>query len=170
MRKDGDKANRWLLRKEAADFIMVEFDTIVVNKSDPSPLVILSNDERTLSIEVGEAEAEVIDAALENKSHGRPLTHDLIRNLLIGLRGNLQSITIYKFEANIFHAHLNVEQVSEEGLLEQVVRIDCRPSDGIAIALRTKSPIYVTEEVMVAADQEQDLRDNENVKGDDLED
>ncbi len=131
--------------------------------------VVLSNAERTLSVEVGAAEADAIDAGLENKSHGRPMTHDLICNLLVGLRGVLQSMTIYKFEANTFLAHMNVEQVSAEGQLEQVVRIDCRPSDGIAIALRTKSPIYVAEEVLAAADQEQALLGNKDVETDDLE-
>lgn len=149
---------------------MVKLDVITVNHSGPRPLVILSNDERTLSIDVGVAEAQAIDAALKNESHGRPMTHDLICNLLLGLRGVLQSMTIYKFEDNTFLAHMNIEHVSEEGQLEQVVRIDCRPSDGIAIALRSKSPIYVTEEVLAAADQEQALRDNEDVKADDFED
>lgn len=79
-------------------------------------------------------------------------------------------MTIYKFEDNTFLAHMNLEHVSEEGQLEQVVRIDCRPSDGIVIALRSKSPIYVTEEVLAAADQEQALRDNGDVKADDFED
>lgn len=154
----------------ARNLQMVKLDVITVNHSEPRPHVILSNDERTLSIDVGVAEAQAIDAALKNESHSRPMTHDLICNLLIGLRGLLQSMTIYKFEDNTFLAHMNLEHVSEEGQLEQVVRIDCRPSDGIVIALRSKSPIYVTEEVLAAADQEQALRDNGDVKADDFED
>jgi bifunctional DNase/RNase len=89
-----------------------------------------------------------------NKDYGRPMTHDLIRNLLAGLRGTVQSVTIYKLENETFYAHVNIEQKSSSGQVEQVLRVDSRPSDGIAIACRTEAPIFATEVVMDAASQD----------------
>ncbi len=81
------------------------------------------------------------------------MTHDLVCNLLAGLRAELESVTIYKLENDTLFAHLNVKQQSPSGEIEQLLRIDSRPSDGIAIALRRQSPIYVAEEVMESAAQ-----------------
>ena len=93
---------------------------------------------------------------------GRPMTHDLVSNLLVGLRGRLQSVTIYKLENDTFYAHLNVEQLSESGKMEQMLRIDARPSDGIAIAVREKCPIFVSEEIMDAAAQDVSVLQNDD--------
>jgi len=76
------------------------------------------------------------------------MTHDLICNILAGLRGELKSVVIYKLENDTFYAHLNIEQKSADEQIEQVLRIDSRPSDGIAIACRVHCPIYAAEEVM----------------------
>jgi len=82
------------------------------------------------------------------------MTHDLICNVLAGLRGELKSVTIYKLENETFYAHLNVEQQSLDGQVEQVLRIDSRPSDGIAIATRVGCPIFAAEEVLEIAGQD----------------
>jgi hypothetical protein len=113
-----------------------------------SPVVLLRHEDRVLPIFVGFPEAEAISAALTNRDLGRPMTHDLICNLLAGLRGTLNSVVIYKLEEQTFFAHLNIEQQSDSGEVEQVLRIDSRPSDGIAIASRVKCPIYAAQEVM----------------------
>jgi bifunctional DNase/RNase len=82
------------------------------------------------------------------------MTHDLICNLLAGLRGELQSVTIYKLENETFFAHLNIEQKNADGATQQVLRVDSRPSDGIAIACRVSAPILAAEAVMDAASQD----------------
>ncbi len=125
--------------------------------SHHQPVVILRHEDRVLPIVVGLPEAEAIHAALINRDLGRPMTHDLICNLLAGLRGELQSVTIYKLENETFYAHLNIEQRSVDGQVEQVLRVDSRPSDGIAIACRTESPIFVTQTVMDVASQDMSI-------------
>ena len=113
-----------------------------------SPVVLLRHEDRVLPILVGIAEADAIHAAITNRDLGRPMTHDLICNLLAGLRGSLKSVTIYKLENDTFYAHLNIEQISRDDQVEQVLRIDSRPSDGIAIACRVECPIFAAQEVM----------------------
>ncbi len=113
-----------------------------------APIVLLRHKDRILPIWVGPAEAESIHLALTHRDLGRPMTHDLICNLLAGLRGELKSVVIYKLEEDTFYAHLNIEQMSPDGEIEQVLRIDSRPSDSIAIACRVECPIYAAREVL----------------------
>ena len=120
----------------------------VSNDGRLAPVVLLRHEDRVLPILVGTAEADAIRAALTHLDLGRPMTHDLICNLLAGLRGTLKSVVIYKLENDTFFAHLNIEQRSEGEQIEQVLRIDSRPSDGIAIACRIGCPILAAQEVM----------------------
>lgn len=115
-----------------------------------STLLLLRNEERVLPIKVGIMEADAIVAALTKRDLGRPMTHDLICNLLAGLRGDLKSIVIYKIDDGTFYAHLNIEQTNADGQIDQVLRIDARPSDSIAVACRVQCPILAAEEVMEA--------------------
>ena len=133
---------------------MVEVEVLGVSDGPSHPVVLLRHEERVLPIVVGVPEAQAIQVGLLNEKLGRPMTHDLVCNLLAGLRGELQSVTIYKLENDTFFAHLNVDQKSATGEMEQIVRIDSRPSDGIAIAVREHCPIYVAEEVMDTASQD----------------
>jgi len=135
---------------------MLEMDILGVTfGEDPHPpVVFLRHGDRVLPIVVGHAEAQAIHIGLTAHDLGRPMTHDLVCNLLAGLRGELKSVTIYKLENETFYAHLNVEQQSIDGQVEQVLRIDSRPSDGIAIATRVGCPIYAAEEVMEVAGQD----------------
>ncbi len=116
-----------------------------------SPVVLLKHEDRVLPIMIGIAEADAIHAGLTKRDLGRPMTHDLICNILAGLRGTVQSVVIYKLENDTFFAHLNIEQRGASGEVEQVLRIDSRPSDGIAIASRLQCPIYAAEEVLDVA-------------------
>lgn len=118
------------------------------------PVVILRNEDRVLPMVVGIAEADAIHAALIQRDIGRPMTHDLICNILAGLGGALDSVAIYKLENDVFYAHLNIERKGPNGQVEQVLRVDSRPSDGIAIATRLQAPIYAAEEVMDQAGQD----------------
>ena len=118
------------------------------------PVVILRNEDRVLPMVVGIAEADAIHAALIQRDIGRPMTHDLICNILAGLGGALDSVAIYKLENDVFYAHLNIERKGPNGQVEQVLRVDSRPSDGIAIATRLQAPIYAAQEVMDQAGQD----------------
>lgn len=134
---------------------MVELEPLGVTADvHNQPVVLLRNDDRVLPIVVGIAEAEAIHSALTKRDLGRPMTHDLICNLLAGLRGELRSVTIYKLENETFFAHLNIEQKNADGEIDQVLRVDSRPSDGVAIACRVSAPILAAESVMDAASQD----------------
>ena len=133
---------------------MVEVEVLGVSEGPSHPVVLLRHEDRVLPIVVGIPEAHAIQIGLMKEKLGRPMTHDLVCNLLAGLHGELESMTIYKLENDTFYAHLNVEQKAENGDVEQVLRIDSRPSDGIAIAVRVGCPVYVAEEVMNVAAQD----------------
>jgi len=129
---------------------MLEVEILGVSQAEEHqyPLVLLRHESKVLPILVGIPEATAIQIGLVGEKTARPMTHDLICNLLVGLRGELTSVNIYKLENETFLAHLNVEQKDANGDVEQILRIDTRPSDGIAIAVRLGCPILVAEEVM----------------------
>ena len=138
------------------------------------PVVKLRHEDRELPIVVGIPEAQAIQVGLLEEKLGRPMTHDLVCNILAGLRAELESVTIYKLENDTFYAHLNLSQKNAAGEIEQLVRVDSRPSDGIAIAVRARCPIYVAEEVMDLAGletpSESESEDSEEPDEDDSED
>jgi len=111
------------------------------------PIIILKDqeDKRALPIWVGIFEANAIALELEKISTPRPMTHDLIKNILDGLGANVQQIVVNDLKDNTFFA---VIEISVNGNL---VNIDSRPSDAIALALRVNAPIFVTEKVVTKA-------------------
>jgi uncharacterized protein len=112
-----------------------------------SPIVLLkdSTDRRALPIYIGQEQARAIMGALENQKPPRPLTHDLIVNMLTIWNMTLEKVIIHSLQKDTFYAALIVQQ----GEIKQ--EIDARPSDAIAIALRTNTPIWVMEEVVADA-------------------
>ncbi len=153
---------------------MLEVEILGVSQAEEHryPLVLLRHESRVLPILVGIPEASAIQLGLQGEKTARPMTHDLICNLLAGLRGELISVNIYKLENETFLAHLNVEQKNNNGEVEQILRIDTRPSDGIAIAVRVGCPILVAEEVMDAAAQDASILggdDEEEEEDDDVD-
>ena len=151
---------------------MLEMDILGVSLTGDQhpPVVLLRHGDRVLPIVVGRAEAQAIHTGMFHQDLGRPMTHDLICNVLAGLRGDLKSVTIYKLENETFYAHLNVEQQSVDGQVEQVLRIDSRPSDGIAIATRVGCPIFAAEEVLDIAGQDVANLGSANEEEDDEDD
>ncbi len=132
---------------------MVELKVLGVtwDEQNPQPIVLLRHENQLLPIVVGLAEAKAIEDGCMERNFGRPMTHDLICNVLAGLDAKLKSVVIYKLENETFYACLNIEQSVDDGKVENVIRIDSRPSDGIATAVRMGCPIYAAEEVMEAA-------------------
>lgn len=112
-----------------------------------SPIVLLKDglERRALPIYIGQDQAKAIIGALENQRPPRPLTHDLMSNLLETWEIELDRVIIHSLQDNTFYAVLCLQQG------ETKKEIDCRPSDAIAIALRTGSPIWVMEEVVADA-------------------
>ncbi|MBE9177777.1 bifunctional nuclease family protein [Oculatella sp. LEGE 06141] len=120
---------------------------IALDAATRSPIVLLrdSTDRRQLPIYIGQDQARAIIGALENQTPPRPLTHDLMVNLLEEWDMAVERIVIHSLQDNTFYAVLTVRQG------EVKKEIDARPSDAIAIALRTRSPIWVMEEVVADA-------------------
>ncbi len=111
------------------------------------PIVILKDREgnRILPIWVGIFEANAIALQIENISTPRPMTHDLLKNVLGDLEANVAKIVVCELKDNTFYAMIYLDR---EGKL---IAVDSRPSDAIALALRTKSPIFVEESVVEGA-------------------
>jgi bifunctional DNase/RNase len=103
--------------------------------------------DRELPIVIGLAEAQSIMMALQGTKSPRPLTHDLIVDILTVVNLNLQRIVINDLKENTYFARLILKD-EERGI---IYSIDARPSDSIAIALRIKAPIYVSEFVLKKA-------------------
>ena len=127
--------------------IEVFIDSVRVNLMSPQRLVILreTGGERYLPIWVGPYEAEAITVALQEVEMSRPLTHDLIRNILGTFNARIIRIEIVALRDDIFFGNIVTEQGGRE------VNIDSRPSDAIALAVRARVSILVHESVMDAA-------------------
>jgi bifunctional DNase/RNase len=106
---------------------------------------------RLLPIWIGQPEAESIVRHMHNVKGVRPLTHDLVRNLIVGMGAQLRRVQITRVEKSTYYAELQIQRG------ETLVNIDARPSDSIAIALRLAAPIYAADELMVEpADEEEE--------------
>lgn len=115
-------------------------------RSDLTFVLLQDGRGRKLPIFIGGAEALSIYIALqkENSNFHRPLTHDLLKNVVEKLGGKIERLTIDDMWQDTFYARLviNVDN--------KLIDVDCRPSDGIAVALRARAPIYVADEVIEA--------------------
>jgi bifunctional DNase/RNase len=127
------------------------------------PMIILRDEEekRSLPIWVGLFEANAIALELEKISPPRPLTHDLIKNILESIDAQVARVVVTDLKENTFFAVLHLQ------LGETEYTVDSRPSDAIALALRVAAPIYVDEEVVRKAKSLEVTKEAEPVKADD---
>ena len=125
-----------------------------------SPIVVLKDQEEKffLPIWVGIFEANAIALQLENVTTPRPMTHDLLRNMIAELDARVIRIVINDLRDSTFFAQIKL--ITGERTLE----LDARPSDAIALALRTEAPIFVAQEVL---DQAQTITPDGGEEGDD---
>jgi bifunctional DNase/RNase len=103
------------------------------------------NAERYLPIWIGPFEAEAIAMALQHIEPPRPMTHDLLKSMIVELGATVSYIFIHALVDNTFHGRIVVEIGGQQR------EVDSRPSDAIALAVRCNAPIYVAEEVMAQA-------------------
>ena len=117
---------------------------LMVDPITNMPIVILrdKDGQRVLPIWVGIFEANAIALQIENISTPRPMTHDLLRNVIHDLKASVQKIVVCDLQENTFYALIYLS------LNGDTVAIDARPSDAIALALRTHAPIFVETEVL----------------------
>lgn len=122
--------------------IKVEVAGVVFDSISNMPVIILKDaEERELPIWIGIPEAQAILLVLEGIKTPRPMTHDLLKEVVISLGGELKHVLITHITDNTYHAKLVIQQNGK------FVEIDSRPSDGIALALRTNSPIFVDSSI-----------------------
>ncbi len=126
----------------------MELVGVRVEMPSSAPIAILrevGGERRVLPIFIGAPEATAIAFALEDVVTPRPMTHDLFREVLDDLGVSLERITVTELRGGVFHAEM--ELTGRDG----IHTISSRPSDAIALAARTGSPIYATEEVLAEA-------------------
>jgi len=132
---------------------------LMVDPITNMPIVMLKDmqGDRVLPIWVGIFEANAIALQIENIATPRPMTHDLLRNVIKDLEGTVERVVVCDLRDNTFYAVIYLTVRGES------VAIDARPSDAIALALRTRSPILVEERVIDNA-RNLDLSDREDSK------
>jgi bifunctional DNase/RNase len=120
---------------------------LMVDPSTNMPIIILrdADGEALLPIWVGMYEANAIAIEIEKASAPRPMTHDLLKSMVDGLNAEVQRVVVSELKNDTFYAVIWMKQNGDS------VAIDARPSDALALALRTDCPIYVEEEVLRAA-------------------
>ena len=143
--------------------IEMKIKGLVVDPISKMPIVVLEDpaSDRMLPIWIGVFEANAIALKIEKIATPRPMTHDLIKNFLDDLDVVVDRIVINDVRDNTFYALIYCRH-QEQGLV-----IDSRPSDAIALSLRTQAPIFVEEEVIERAHSlkyEENLEDSENLK------
>jgi len=124
--------------------IEVVIDSIRVSLMSQHRLVILKdmNSDRYLPIWIGPCEADAITVELQEMPPRRPLTHDLLKNLIQELGGHVVHILINDLRTDVFYARIVIEVENRQ------IEVDSRPSDAIALAVRAKVPIFVNDAVM----------------------
>ncbi|MEQ9617916.1 MAG: bifunctional nuclease family protein [Deltaproteobacteria bacterium] len=125
-------------------FLLMKVSGIALDPFTNTPIVILKDNinEKTLPIWIGFMEASSIAMELEKTPRIRPITHDLVKNLIEKLKFVVTKIEVTDLQNDTFYARIYLKRDSEE------YSLDSRPSDAIAIALRTDSPIFVNEDVL----------------------
>ena len=117
---------------------------LMVDPINNAPIIVLRDLEgqKVLPIWVGMLEANAIALQIENISTPRPMTHDLLHNVIRDLKASVEKVVVCDLQENTFYALIYLS------LNGDTLAIDARPSDAIALALRTRAPIFVEEEVI----------------------
>ncbi len=138
---------------------------IALDTRTGSPIVVLhdKDNRKALPIWIGSAEASAIIRKIENLKVVRPMTHDLITNVIEKTGCKLEKVEIHDVEKETYYANLVLS--GKEG---ETIEIDCRPSDAIAIAIRVEAPIFVTANVLsngsVSTDSSKDEEEAQEFK------
>jgi len=136
------------------NLVELKVEGVAVDHHD-APVVILKDaaGDRLVEIWIGPAEAVAISMELEHRQPPRPMTHDLIRNIFENLTIGVERLVIIEVRDNTYFGQLVLRVNGDEK------DIDCRPSDGIAIALRMQAPIFMPEDLLARIDDERKARE-----------
>ena len=124
--------------------IEMQVKGLMIDPVQSVPIIILrdADNQRALPIWVGPVEANAIALQIENVSPARPMTHDLLRNLLEELGATLTRVIIADLRGGTFYAYLELMRNGEP------MFVDARPSDAIALSMRARAPIFVDTKVL----------------------
>jgi bifunctional DNase/RNase len=124
--------------------VQMELKRIIINEIHDQQVIMLRevDGERSFPIVIGIFEATSIDRRVKNMPSPRPLTHDLVNNVIEHLGGELQDIYISELREHTYYAKLRIRKEGE------LYEVDSRPSDAIALAVTARVPIYVAEDVL----------------------
>ena len=127
------------------DYILMMVGGLTLDPTTKMPIVVLKDPDNKLNLPIwiGPLEAASMATELEGIKPQRPMTHDLLRNILGELGASVEAIEITELRENTYYARIELK--TRDG---SALRIDSRPSDAISVALRTKSPIYVAKTVL----------------------
>jgi len=130
--------------------VQMELRRIIISEVHDQQVIVLRevDGERSFPIVIGIFEATSIDRRVKNMPAPRPLTHDLVANVIEQLGGDIQDVIISDLQDHTYFAKLRIRQEGE------LIEIDSRPSDAIALAVTAKVPIYVSEEVLSETEEE----------------
>jgi bifunctional DNase/RNase len=145
------------------EMIEMVVDSVRVSLTNQQRIIVLKEkvSERFLPIWIGPYEAEAITLALQELEVARPQTHDLIRNILAGLKARLVRVEVSALREDVYYGNLVIE------VNEEIVMVDSRPSDALALAVRYHVPILVAVEVLEQAAilPENDIQDGIGSEG-----
>lgn len=146
-------------------FVEVKIDSLRVSLTNQQRIVVLkqTNDDRFLPIWIGPYEAESITIALQEIEVSRPQTHDLIKKILDDLNIAVIRVEVSSLQDDIFYGTLVLKSEEKE------FKVDCRPSDAIAVAVRAHVPIMVAEDVMKEASIIPEELSAESEEGEEIE-
>src|SRR3989442_4466679 len=138
------------------NFILMTVGGLTLDPVTKTPIVILKDGDNKLNLPIwiGLLEATAMATELEGIKMARPMTHDLLRTIIGELGGAVDSIEITDLRENTYFALIHLRVSNNE------VTIDARPSDAISLALRTKSPIYVSKRVLETSSVLQQMEEN----------
>jgi bifunctional DNase/RNase len=124
--------------------VQMELHKIIISEMQDQQIIVLKevDGERKFPIVIGSSEAYAIDRRLKGIPTPRPLTHDLLANVIESMGGNIDRIEINDLQAHTFFARIHVRQNGK------TIEVDSRHSDAIALGIATVVPIYVAEHVL----------------------
>jgi bifunctional DNase/RNase len=142
------------------DEVEMQIRGLMMDPVTNMPIVVLKDvaSDQVLPIWVGIFEANAIALELEKTATPRPMTHDLLRNVARGLNARVEKVVVSEMRQDTFYAVIWMDQAGE------TVTIDARPSDAIALALRSDCPIYVARDVLDQSRQVADGAGNINAE------
>lgn len=135
------------LRRYISVMVEVRLRAVRVDLQSNTPVLLLQEAEgegRTLPIFIGTAEATAIAYALQGVAMPRPMTHDLLKDLLEALAAEVERVVITELRASTYYAELHLRHGNDRSI------VSSRPSDAVAVAVRTGSPLFVSDELIDA--------------------